>query len=362
MPHPIVVRKRGRQADKGLAAPRHRSTRQVVQLSAGTGDLAGPGALGAHLTEQVHGDAVVDGHHVVVARDDLRRIDELQRHKGNAGVFVHVFVGALRAEGHTGDPHILQIGLLFVGELARLRQVHIGVGAKLRMHAEILQIGLGDQLAQGVGHGTDPQLQRGAAGNDAQDALRDLLLFRGHFRFGKHRKLTVLPFHDHVHIRNADALAVAAAHLRQFLVDLHDHHVGLVQDRLRDARTAGQIKKSVLVHGRGADHGDVDRQKVTVVRRQVAEDHGDEVAEAAVAQRPLVARAVPAVVDEVLAVWVALHGLDGFEDEVAPDLDIRQFVPAGRQGRIQQLGETDVRAVIHPVAALDDLHRLFRGG
>ena len=227
------------------------------------------------------------------------------------------------------------------------------------MHAEVLQVGLGDHLAQRVGHGADAELQRGTVGDEFQDEPGDRLLSRRDGKIRHFRQRAVLPFHDHVHIRNADALAVAAGDFGQVLVHLDDDHIRLVQDRLCDARSAGQVEKSMLIHGRSADHGDVDRQKVTVIRRQVAEDHGDEVAEASVAQGPLVTGAVPAVVDEVLAQRVTFHGLDRLEDEVASDLNVRQLVPAGGQRRIQQLRESDVRAVVHPVAALDDLDSLF---
>ena len=62
---PLLVGKRGRQTDEGLAALGHGGALQEVQLAAGAADLPGAGALGAYLAVQVHGDAVVDGHKVV---------------------------------------------------------------------------------------------------------------------------------------------------------------------------------------------------------------------------------------------------------------------------------------------------------
>ena len=145
----------------------------------------------------------------------------------------------------------------------------------------------------------------------------------------------MLPLHHVVHLGDVDHLVKAAAEPGQVLVHLHDDDVRLVDDALADAGGAAQVEVAVLVHGRDADHGHVHGEEVGVVGHHVAEHHGDEVAEAPIAEAPLVARAVPGVVDEVLPGGVALHGLQLVEDEVAPDLHVEELVPALAEGPVQ---------------------------
>ena len=166
--------------------------------------------------------------------------------------------------------------------------------------------------------------------------------------------------HDHIHVADVDAFVQTAVDPWQVLIDLQDYDVRLVQRGAGGGGGGGEVEVAVLVHGGNAHHGHVHRQELGVVPAQIAEHHGVEVAQSLVAELALVAGHMPAVVDEVLASGIALHHLDGLEDQVAADLHVPQFLfPAGHGG-IHQRGKARAHADIDPVAALDDLGRFVR--
>ena len=71
---------------------------------------------------------------------------------------------------------------------------------------------------------------------------------------------------------------------------------------------------------------------------------------------------MPAVVMEMLPFRIAVHRVDdGAIHQAAPDLHIRQFVPAGRQGLIEQFGKPIAESEIHPVSVFDHFGRFRRG-
>ena len=63
----------------------------------------------------------------------------------------------------------------------------------------------------------------------------------------------------------------------------------------------------------------------------------------------------------MLAGRITLHGLNRAEEEISPDFDIPQLIPALRESGVQQGGKADVGGVVHPVPALNGLDRLLRG-
>jgi len=85
-----------------------------------------------------------------------------QRRGDYTGVVVHPVVKSLTAGDKTRDSLVFVQSLAAAGELAVLVHGKVGVGAKLRVHAKILEIGLGYLLAQGVGQAADAQLYGGA--------------------------------------------------------------------------------------------------------------------------------------------------------------------------------------------------------
>ena len=152
-----------------------------------------------------------------------------------------------------------------------------------------------------------------------------------------------------------------AADTRQGRIHLDDHGFGVFHDRADGALGAGEVEISLAVHRRDGDHRDVGREEVFIVPAHVAEDHRREEGAAAVAQAALVGRAVPGVVDEVVGLRVAFDDGERPLQQIAANLDAVQLVPALGQSGVERGGIGVVRAVVDPVAVLDDLDGLVRG-
>jgi len=69
---------------------------------------------------------------------------------------------------------------------------------------------------------------------------------------------------------------------------------------------------------------------------------------------------MPAVIDKMLPQRVALHRLDGTENQVAADLHVCQFLFPLGQSRVQQRWKAGVGGIVYPVAALDNLDGFLR--
>ncbi|MPM68626.1 hypothetical protein SDC9_115560 [bioreactor metagenome] len=106
------------------------------------------------------------------------------------------------------------------------------------------------------------------------------------------------------------------------LVYLQNDHVCLLQNPPRHACRAGEVEVAVLIHGGHAHHGYVHGEKMTVISGYIPKNHGNVVAKSPVAERALIGGAVPRVIEEVLPAGVALHRLEGRENQVSPDFDI----------------------------------------
>ena len=168
----------------------------------------------------------------------------------------------------------------------------------------------------------------------------------------------VHPLDDHVHIGNVDDLVEPAAQTRQVLVDLENDDVRPVENGAGHAGRGRKIKVPVAVHRRDGRHGDVDRQKLAVVPRKVAEDHRREVAQTAVAELALIRRAMPCVVEKMRLLRVALNDLQRTHAEIAAHLHVVQLVTPGGKRRIEQRREAEPRRIVHPVAVLHGAHSL----
>ena len=248
-----------------------------------------------------------------------------------------------------------------VRQLTGLVQPIVGVPAKLGVHAKVLEVRLRQTRANHVGQAADAQLQRGAVPHVLQDVVRHLDLFRPRLQDGELWEGRMLPLHDVVDLVDVDDLVEAAANLGQVLVHLQDDDVRLIQDGLCHAGRAGEVEVSVPVHRGDGHHGNVDVEEVLVVLPVAAEEHGDEAAEPAVGELPLVRGEVPAVVAEVLPGGVRLGHLDGTKAQAAPKLHVKELVPPLGERAVEQRGEADVGDIVDPVAALDDLHGLLWG-
>ena len=178
-------------------------------------------------------------------------------------------------------------------------------------------------------------------------------------RYG--RKRTVWPFHDHIHLGNMDRLSESAANLRELFVDFHNDHIRCFQNAFCHTGSDRQIEVPMTIHWSHRAHGYIHGQEMAVIWDQISEDHRNEVTKALVAEFSFICGTMPAVIDEVVAMGIDFYGAYRFHNQISADLNIGQFVHAFRQSRVQKLRKGEVRCIVDPVAAFDDLDRFFRG-
>ena len=133
------------------------------------------------------------------------------------------------------------------------------------------------------------------------------------------------------------------------------------QNAFGNAGRAGEVEEAVPVHRSGAHHRDVYVQKMAIVGYHVPEDHRNIIAQTSVAEFSLVSGAVPAVVNEVFPQGVAFCDLNWAKSQIAAYFDIGQFIAACSQCLVEKSRETDIGAVVNPVAALYAANGLLRG-
>ena len=129
------------------------------------------GGLGVHLAEQVQVDDVVDGDELIQLGDDVHVVGVVNRSAHDVGVLVHVVIQLLGTSSESEDLTAIVQGLVLAVDLAGLGDVHEGVDVHLGVNAQVLQVGLSDQSADGVGHAADAQLQAGAVGDLRHDQV-----------------------------------------------------------------------------------------------------------------------------------------------------------------------------------------------
>ena len=93
------------------------------------------------------------------------------------------------------------------------------------MHAEILQVGLCDEIAYRMGQAADTQLQSHAVTEVWNDIGCDLFIRDSgsdelHLRQG-----IMFPLHNIIHFGNMDAFIIAAIELWQMLVDFQNDNI-----------------------------------------------------------------------------------------------------------------------------------------
>ena len=94
------------------------------------------------MTVHIGGEAAVYGYHVVVLSNDLRVVDIRKGTAHNARVIVHPVVQLTAADGDTEHAFVLVYRLSAISELALFEHFKIPIRAKLRVHAEIFEVGL----------------------------------------------------------------------------------------------------------------------------------------------------------------------------------------------------------------------------
>ena len=246
-----------------------------VALAAGTGVVEGADGLGGALAEQVHVEGGVHGHHVVILGDDTGVVDVAAGHETHAGVLVQEVVQAAVAQGKGGHDLALVDVLLAAGDDAGFHQVHDAVGDHLGVDAQVMLVH--EALAHGIGDTADAQLDGVAVVDQAGDvsadgALHGSGLGRGDLGHGG------VALHDEVHLADVNfVLAVDVGHIGR---DLHDDHIGLLQQLTLLDKAGGHTEVAVLVHGSDGHHEHVHGVVVHPADDAVVEAGGEGVGQA----------------------------------------------------------------------------------
>ena len=345
--------------EKGPAMLGLQGAGDEVQLAAGAGDLPRAGGFAAHLAVEIHGDAAVDGHKIIQLPDGLGAVHIAHRRGED---FLVVIQKVIELPGAVADRENSLAGIKFfvsVGDFSRPIEVEITVAHEFGVHAQIFDVRLGDQRADGVGDAADAQLQRGAAGDKGQDMRRDLpIQLRG--QRTRHRGNRPVTLHDTVHILNMDPAALDAPGHRHGGVDLDDDRFCRLQQFLHGAVGEAEGKIALLIHGRHRDHGHIHRRvALAVIAAAVAKEHRRVIGQPPVNILPVEAGAVPEIIGKGMARVVLHRGHRQHGDGIA-DLHVPQLARTGGQSPVQRLGEGAGLAVIHPVPVLDQLDCLLR--
>ena len=321
------------------------------------------GGLGVHLAEEVQVHDVVDGDELVKLGDDAHVVGVVHGGAHDVGVAVDVVIQLLGAGGEGEDLAAIVHGLVLAVDLAGLGDVHEGVHVHLGVHAQVLQVGLGDQGAHGVGHAADAQLQAGAVGDLGDDQVGHGAVHVGGGHGAQLGDLGVGALDHHGHVLDVHLGLMQAVDIGHILVDFHDDALGPGHHVIAVGGSQGEVEVAVLVHGGRLEHDHVHGVQVLAVEPgQLGVAHGGEPAHALADDLPVDAGAVPGVPGEVVAGVVGLGDLGHPHGHAAADLHVLQLILAGGQGDVQVIGVVGAPGVVHPVAGLDHLHGLGGGG
>ena len=223
------------------------------------------------------------------------------------------------------------------------------------MHAQVLQIALGDQAADGIGHAADAQLQAGTVGDLRNDQVGNLQVhFGGSTGSGHLADGRVVAFHDAGHLRNVHAVLHAAQAAGHVLIDLHDDLFGLFAHGTQMGSAGAEVEVTVLIHGGHLEHGHIDGVRaLTVVAGQLGITDGGIEGEALRNGLALNAAHMPAVPGHVGSRVVDLEDLRHPHQNAAPEVDSFQLRQAFCQLGVHGHRGVHSPAVIHPVAAFD---------
>ena len=231
------------------------------------------------------------------------------------------------------------------------------------MHAQILQIALRNQPADGVGHTADAQLQAGTVGDLRNDQVGNLQIHfgsstgSGHLADGR-----VLAFHDAGDLRNVDAVLHAAKAARHIGVDLYDDLLGLFAHSTQMRSAGTEVEVAVLVHGGHLKycyiHGVA---ALAVVAGQLRIADGGVEGETLRNGLALNATHVPAVPGHVGSGVVDLEDLRHPHQDAAPEVDSFQLRQAFCQLGVHGHRGVHSPAIVHPVTAFDQCGSLSGG-
>ena len=312
-------------------------------------------SLGVHLTEQVDVHSVVDGNKVIQCGDAADIVGVVHGCRHALRIIVQVIVHFLGAGTEGVDLTALVQLLACTGDLAGLGDIHKGVHIHFGVHAQILQIALCDQAADGIGHTADAQLQAGTVGDLRNDQVGNLQVhFGGSTGSGHLADGRVVAFHDAGHLRNVHAVLHAAQAAGHVLIDLHDDLFGLFAHGTQMGSAGAEVEVTVLIHGGHLEHGHIDGVRaLTVVAGQLGITDGGIEGEALRNGLALDAAHMPAVPGHVGSGVVDLEDLRDPHQNAAAEVDPFQLRQALGQLGIHSNGGVHGPAVIHPVTAFD---------
>ena len=231
------------------------------------------------------------------------------------------------------------------------------------MHAQILQVALCDQAADGIGHTADAQLQAGTVGDLRNDQVGDLQIHfgsstgSGHLANGR-----ILAFHDAGDLRNVDAVLHAAKAAGHVLVDLNNDLLGFFAYSAQMRCTGAEVEIAVLVHGGYLEHGHIQRVRaLTVVAGQLGITDGGVKGEPLCNGLALNAAHVPAVPGHVCGGVVDLEDRGHPHQDAAAEVDALQLRQTLCKLGIHRHGGVHCPAVVHPVTAFDQCGSLSGG-
>ncbi len=290
------------------------------------------------------------GHCVAVARDQLRRVDDVDRQEGDLFVAVEPLVEVRRAHRERRDGHAVEEPLL-VAHLARLVELHQAVGEHLRVDAVVAAVTLGEQAGDRRGDRADPRLKRRSVVEVGAGVLGDRALGLGWLGGGQRERLLVA-LDEQVDLVEMQSVAVVGqepAGARVGLRDLDDQEAVGVGARARELadRGPGVKREAAPALGIGPRRhrrhhvrrlGGEDRREAAEVGRREAD------VRAAVAQRPLDR---PEEAREVVHVRV-LEDLAEHREQRAVDAQVDPVVTARERlhkGRRLPRAERDAQRV-----------------
>ena len=228
------------------------------------------------------------------------------------------------------------------------------------MDAEILEVGLCDHRADGVRHAADTQLEARTVRNFLNNQLRYRFIDRARRAAAAHFRHRSIVLDDHIDLGNVDCFLAQAEAARHILVDLDDNDVGSLADRLQVGRLRTEAEPALRVHRRDLNHGNVDAADVLAVpARQLGVAQRGVEAEALHARLALDARHMPRVPGQMIGCVRNIENRRTAHEHAAAEINVLQLAHACGERLVERVRGAGAPAVVHPVAALDDLDRLF---
>ena len=223
------------------------------------------------------------------------------------------------------------------------------------MDAQVLQVALGDQAADGVGHAADAQLEAGTVGDLGDDEVgHGQIHLRGGAGCCHLAQRGIVALHNGSDLVNVDAVLEAAQAAGHVLVHFHNDLLGLLADGSQMAGGRAEVEVAVLVHGGNLEHCHIHGViALPVVPGQLGIADGSIEGEALGHSLPLDAAHVPAVPGHVGSGVLDLEDGGGPHQDAAAEIHILQLGQAFGEGGIHSNRGIHGPAVIHPVAALD---------